>query len=55
MASYKKWLFHAADGPSNLIFGPVISKDYVSRFTKGPYIKYVGGGLEGFCGGHEIF
>ena len=22
---------------------------------KGPYIKYVGGGPEGFCGGHEVF
>ena len=22
---------------------------------KGRYIKYVGGGSEGFCGGHEIF
>ena len=22
---------------------------------KGLYIKYVGGGLEGFCRGHEIF
>ena len=22
---------------------------------KGQYIKYVGGGPEGFCGGHEIF
>ena len=26
----------------------------VSRI-KGPYIKYVGGGSDGFCGGHEIF
>ena len=23
--------------------------------SKEPYIKYLGGGLEGFCGGHEIF
>ena len=22
---------------------------------KGPYIKYVGGEAEGFCGGHKIF
>ena len=24
------------------------------RKAKGPYIKYVGGGPEGFCRGHEI-
>ena len=23
--------------------------------SKGLYIKYVGGGPEGFCGGHEVF
>ena len=23
--------------------------------VKGPYIKYVGGGPEGFCWGHEVF
>ena len=23
--------------------------------NKGPYIKYLGGGLVDFCGGHEIF
>ena len=28
---------------------------HISVFHKGPYIKYVGGGPEAFCGGHEIF
>ena len=26
-----------------------------SRYISGPYFKYVGGGPEGFCGGHEMF
>ena len=25
------------------------------KLTKGPYIKYVGGGAEGLCECHEIF
>ena len=25
------------------------------NLNKGLYIKYVGGGVEGFCGGHEVF
>ena len=34
--------------------------DHILNSTKGPYIKYVGGGKEGggaedLCGGHEIF
>ena len=28
---------------------------YLILGTKGPYIKYVGGGARGFCVGHEIF
>ena len=41
-----------------------IGKNYLEAFNfsvfmecsnKGPYIKYVGGAPEGFCGGHEIF
>ena len=47
----KEYKFHQNKGPI-LINDIDINKIVLS---KGPYIKYVGGGLDGFCGGHEIF
>ena len=41
--------------PDWFITNKMIEKHVSAAFTKGPYIKYVVGGPEGFCGGHEIF
>ena len=44
--------FASADGHSFIhVDTPAIAADS----SKGPYIKYVGGRPEGFCGRHEIF
>ena len=38
----------------NFVFSLNFPNTLLCWYAKGPYIKYVGGGLEDFCGGHEI-
>ena len=47
----KEYKFHQNKG--HILINDVDINKIV--LSKGSYIKYVGGGLDGFCGGHEIF
>ena len=41
--------------PDWFITNKMIEKHVSAAFTKGPHVKYVVVGSEGFCGDHEIF